>query len=224
MHRLLLNHLKHVTGSRYGPWYSGPCASVSHCCSAGTLGFDHACIRHHIFWNFGYRPHPDSVEHLLEHLHPLFSLFCFSCFVTLGCFVNSLCLPADGYVLVSWVLGSQPLAVLLSSRPLGTCFINQIQCFQCQFLLRNHCCCSIHGTSSILTSRASRTHRPLVTMEVAFFTHNWNRPILCRCIESAAPALSRASPCRLDDAFNVVSFLHGSDISSLFLHTTIVCV
>ena len=45
MHRLLLNHLKHVTGSRYAPWRSGPCASVSHCCSAGTLGFDRACIR-----------------------------------------------------------------------------------------------------------------------------------------------------------------------------------
>ena len=28
MHRLLLNHLKHVTGSRYAPWCSGPCASA----------------------------------------------------------------------------------------------------------------------------------------------------------------------------------------------------
>ena len=27
--RLLLNHLKHVTGSRYAPWCSGPCASAS---------------------------------------------------------------------------------------------------------------------------------------------------------------------------------------------------
>ena len=47
---------------------------------------------------------------------------------------------------------------------------NQIQ--QCQLLLRNHCCCSIHGTSAIFTSRASRTHKPLVTIEVATFTHN----------------------------------------------------
>ena len=83
-------------------------------------------------WTFGSHPHSHSVEHLLEHLHPLFSLFCLSCFVTLGCFVNSLCLPAVGYALVSWaqplavlswVLGSQSLAVLLSSRPFGACFI-----------------------------------------------------------------------------------------------------
>ena len=53
----------------------------------------------------------------------LFSLFCLSCFVTLVCFVNSLCFPAVGYALVSWVLGSQSLAVLFSSRPFGTCFI-----------------------------------------------------------------------------------------------------
>ena len=30
---------------------------------------------------------------------------------------------AVGYALASWVLGSQPLAVLQSSRPVGTCFI-----------------------------------------------------------------------------------------------------
>ena len=42
--------------------------------------------------------------------------------------------------------------------------------------------------------------------------------------DSVAPALSRASSCRLNDAFNVMSFLRGSDVSRLFLHTTIVCV
>ena len=88
----LLNHLKHVTGSKYAPWCSGPCASASHCCSAGTLGFDRACIRRRLSGPFGSNPHSHSVEHLLEHLHPLFSLFCLSCFVTLSCFVNSSCL------------------------------------------------------------------------------------------------------------------------------------
>ena len=61
------------------PWYSGPCASVSHCCSTGTSVFDRACIR----------------RQLLEHLHPLlFSQICVSCSVTLGCFVNSCLLLA----------------------------------------------------------------------------------------------------------------------------------
>ena len=34
----------------------------------------------------------------------------------------------------SWVLGSQSLAVLLSSRPFGTCLIHHIQWFQCKLL------------------------------------------------------------------------------------------
>ena len=79
--------------------------------------FDRACIR----------------RHLLEHLHPLlFSLICLSCFVTLGCFVNSCLLLA--MLLFHGFLGPNPwlfvngsrvptLAVLLSSRPFGTCFI-----------------------------------------------------------------------------------------------------
>ena len=60
---------------------------------------------------------------------------------------------------------------------------------------------------------------------------------LCRCTESAAPALSRPSPRlmssrdppsrafsrRLNDACNVMSFLHGSDFSRLFLHATNIC-
>ena len=42
---------------------------------------------------------------------------------------------------------------------------------------------------------------------------------LCRCTEFAAPALSRASSRRLNDTFNVMSFIRGSDFSHLFLHT-----
>ena len=41
--------------------------------------------------------------------------------------------------------------------------------------------------------------------------------------DSVALALSRASSCRLNDAVNVMSFLHGSDISRLLLHTTNIC-
>ena len=76
-----------------------------------------------------------------------------------------------------------------------------------------------------------------VTIEVAIFHAQLECPLLCRCTESAAPALSRAaphlmpsrdppsraSPRRLNDAFNVMSFLHGSDFSRL-LHTTNICV
>ena len=63
--------------------------------------------------------------------------------------------------------------------------------------------------AQFLMSRASRTHRPPVTIEVAIFTHN-----SCRCTEFAAPALSRASSRRLNDTFNVMSFIRGSDFSS----------
>ena len=81
MHRLLLNNLKHVT--------------------------DLAPLRRRHSWTFGSHPHSHSVEHLLEHLHPFFSLFCHTGLL------RELFLPAVGCALVSWVLGSQLLAVLL---------------------------------------------------------------------------------------------------------------
>ena len=63
--------------------------------------FDRACIR----------------RHLLEHLHPLlFSLICLSCFVTLGCFVNSCLLLA--MLLFHGFLGPTPwLFVSVFSGP-----------------------------------------------------------------------------------------------------------
>ena len=69
-------------------------------------------IRTMVFWTFrpcipGSHPHSHSVEHLLEHLHPLFSLFCLSCshWVARELFV----LPAVGTALLcSRVLGSLP--------------------------------------------------------------------------------------------------------------------
>ena len=134
-------HLKHVAGSRYAPWCSGPCASVSHCCSAGTSGLDRACIRRRLLG-------PSGLIHILTLWHIfwnictplLFSLFCLSCCVTLGCFVNSFVL-ACCWLCSSLFTGSRvpslavlftgsrdpSLAVSLSSRPFGACFINQIQ-------------------------------------------------------------------------------------------------
>ena len=168
-HRLLLNHLKHVTGSRYAPW----------------CFLDLAPLRRRLSWTSRSSPHSHSVEQLLEHLHPLFSLFCHSCHTELlrELFASACCWHCSSLFTGSWVpipgcfvhgsSGPNPWLFLFPSRPLGTCFINQIQC---QLLLRNHCCCSLHRTSSILTSRDSITHRPLVTIEVAIITHNWNRP------------------------------------------------
>ena len=154
------------------------------------------------------------MEHLLEHLHPLFSLFCLSCFVTLGCFVNSL--PAVGYALVSWVLGS--LAVLLSSRPFGACFIQPNPMISMPtspseslllFTPWNQLSFDVTGFKNTQASRDNRSCH--------FHAQ------LCRCTESAAPALSRASlrlmssrdppsrasSHRLNDAFNVMSFLRA---------------
>ena len=184
-------------------------------------------------WTFGSHPHSHSVEHLLEHLHPLlFSLFCLSCFVTLGCFVNSLCLPAVGYALVSWVLGSQPLAVcywVLGSQHLG-CFTFFTAIWRVFHSTKPMIPMPTSPSESLLlfnpwnqlncfTSRASRTHKPLVTIEVAIFTHN------SVGVQSLLHLLSR-------ELHHIVSttlstscpFLHGSDFSRLFLHTTIVCV
>ena len=187
MHRLLRNHLKHVTGSRYAPWCPGPCASVFHNCSAGTLGFDRACIRRRPSWTFASHPHETlcgtifwnicthssrCLDWLLCHTGSLRELFVFAYCWLYSCLMGSW-VPTPGcFIKVSRV----PIPGCYSSRPFGACSINQIHCFQCQLLLRNHCCCSISRTSSILTLRTSRTHKPLVTTEVAIFTQNWNRP------------------------------------------------
>ena len=178
---------------------------------------------------------------LLEHLHQLlFSLICLSCFVTLGCFVNSCLLLAmllfHGFLgpnpwlfvsMGSWVptpgcllMGSRVPTPLLFSRPFGTCFIQPNPMISMPtspleslllFTPWNQLNFDVTGFNNTHASRDNRSC-------------HFHVQLLCRCIESAAPALSRASPCRLNDAFNVISFLHGSDISSLFLHTTIVCV
>ena len=52
-----ISHLMHVACSRYAPTCSGPCAAVSHCCSAGLSGLTA-------------RLTVDLSAHLPEHLHP----------------------------------------------------------------------------------------------------------------------------------------------------------
>ena len=117
------------------------------------------------------------------------------CLVTLVCFVTSSVPtaegtypPAVGYALffmgpwvptlavLSWFLGSQSLAVLLSPMISMPTSPSESQL-------------SIHPrTSSVLTSRASRTHRPLVTIEVAIFHEQQECLLLCQCTKSAAPS------------------------------------
>ena len=137
--------------------------------------FDRACIR----------------RHLLEHQ---FSLICLSCFVTLGCFVNSCLLLA----MLLFSFGSQPLTVLLSSRPFGTCFIQpnpMISTSPLESLLLftpwNQLNFDVTGFNNTQASRDNRSCH--------FHAQ------LCRCTVFAAPALSRASSRRLNDAFNVMS-------------------
>ena len=43
----------HAPSRRSAPSCSGPCASASHCCSAGTLKCDRACIRSRPSWTSG---------------------------------------------------------------------------------------------------------------------------------------------------------------------------
>ena len=130
---------------------------------------------------FGSHPHSHSVEHLLEHLHPLlFSLFCLSCFVTPGCFVNSSCLLLT-LLCCSRVLGSLPwLFVHGFSGPNPWLFyflhghlsrVSSIKSndFNANFSFGIIAAVQSIETSSISTSRASITHRPLVTIEVAIF-------------------------------------------------------
>ena len=121
-------HLNNIACSRCAPSRSGPCASESHCCSAATSGFDRACIRPRPSWTFGRNLSTFSLCGTSSGT---------SAFVTLGCSgilsnTSSACCWPCPFSRVPgsrslagclWVLGSQPLAVLRSSRPCGTCFV-----------------------------------------------------------------------------------------------------
>ena len=98
-----LPHLKHVTCSRYAPSCSGPGASASHCCSAGTLGLDRACIRPRPSWTSG----SDS-RALWNILWNICSHFSFSLLGHTGLLWHS-SLPQQHFILVRLLL-----ALLLS--------------------------------------------------------------------------------------------------------------
>ena len=130
----------------------------------GPSGLIHIPTLWNIFWN------------ICTH-----SSCCFVSAVTLSCFVNSLCLPAVGTALLcSGVLGSLPwLFVNGFSGPNPWLF----------YFLHGHLArVSSTSPSELLllftpwnqlnfdVTGFGNTHRPLVTTEVAIFTHNWNRP------------------------------------------------
>ena len=121
------------------------------------------------------------------------------CLVTLGCsvrlplamlFLHGSLGPKPGcFFMGPW---TQSLAVLLSSRPFGTCFIHHIQRFQCQLLPQNHGCRSIREISSILSSQASGTYKPQGRTEITIFRNAYRLlvtifhaqlecPLHCRC-------------------------------------------
>ena len=136
--------------------------------------------------------------------------------------LRELFLPAVGYALVSWVLGSQSLAVLLwvlgsqslavllSSRPFGACFIQRNPMISMPtspseslllFTPWNQVNLDVTGFKNTQAYRDNRSCHFHAQLECS---------ILCRCTESAAPALSRASPRRLNDAFNISSLAHDN--------------
>ena len=94
------------------------------------FGLDRACIRPRPSWTSGV----DSRD-LWNILWNICTRFSFSLLGHTGLLWHSsppsatlhTCPPAVGHALLSWVLGSQSLAVFLSSRPFGTCFIHHIQ-------------------------------------------------------------------------------------------------
>ena len=171
-------------------------------------------------WTFGSHPHSHSVEHPVEHLHPLlFSLFRLSCFVTLGCTVKLFVFACCW--LCSCFMGSRvpTPGSFTFFTPFGACIIQPNPMISMptspseSLLLFNPWNQLNFYVTGFKNTQASRDNR-----SCHFHAQ------LCRGTEFAAPALSRASSRRLNDAFNVMSFLRGSDFSRLFLHTTIVCV
>ena len=70
MHRLMLNHLKHVRH-----WLEIRTMVFWTLLLSWDFGVPPCMHTAKSSWTFESHPHSHSVEHLLEHLHPLFSLF-----------------------------------------------------------------------------------------------------------------------------------------------------
>ena len=176
------------------------------------------------------------MEQLLEHLHPLFSLTCLSCHTELlrelfafACLLLAMLFFVHGFS------GPFPGCLLMDSRvPIPGCFtfftaiwrvfhqpdpMISMPTFCSESLLLftpwNQLNFDVTGFNNTQASRDNRS---------CHFHAQLESSITLLSTDSVALALSRASSCRLNDAFNVMSFLRGNDISRLFLHTTIVCV
>ena len=144
-HVLDLARLLHPTTAQLGLWGQAVHAlSRSSCTSRGGA-----------LWNIFSLSHGDTGLHWHSSLPPQ----------------QLKLVSAGGYVLFSWVMGSQSLAVsswvlgsqslavsFFPSSPFGTCFTHHIQGFQCQLLPQNHGCRSIHGISSIGPKAARVSH------------------------------------------------------------------
>ena len=129
-------------------------------------------------WTFGSHPHSHSVEHLLEHLHPLFSLFCHSCSHWVASGTLACCWLCSCFV-GPWV--PTPGCFIMGSRvPIPGCFTfftaiwrvfhsTKSNNFNANFSFGITAAVHSMEPAQFLTSRASRTHRPLVTIEVAIF-------------------------------------------------------
>ena len=184
MHRLLLNHLKHVTGSRYAPWCSGPCASAS----TSFLDLRVSSTFSLCGTSFGTSA-PTLLAVLSQpfcHTGLLRELFAFACCWHCSFFCSRV-LATPG-CFIKWVLGSQSLAVLLFFTAIWCVFhqpnpmISMPTSPSESLLLFNPWNQLSFDVTGFKNTQASRDNR-----SCHFHAQ------LCRCTESAAPALSRAS-------------------------------
>ena len=199
----MLSHLKHVTCSRYAKSCSGPCASESHCCSAGTWVFDRACIRPRpsrtlgrnsrdsLFWNICTR----FSFSLLGHAGLLWDAQQHFVRLLLAMFFSHGCLGPGPWQVSLWVLGYQHPAVFF--------FFTAIwRVFHPTFCSPPGCVVVSSTTSSDFNINFSLNPWYQLNSDVTGFgntqaskenaSHHLPRipgcPILCRCTESAAPA------------------------------------
>ena len=136
------------------------------------------------------------------------------------------------YSYLSRVLGSQSLAVLLSSRPFRHVFHQTVVNFSFRITVADQCMDPAQFWRLCLHKLLEHTHRPLVRIETPSSTHN-RCLLLCRCTESVAlPTVLKSSDFdssisrelrrnssrhthRLSGTLDVTPFLHGSDFTLL---------
>ena len=176
---------------------------------------------------------------LLRHTGLLWALF------TTFSNTASLCPPAVGCALLSWSWGPNTWLFFFLHGHLAR-VSSTTQLLRCQLLPKSHGRRSIHGISSIPTSQASGTKKPLGRKEITIFHAQPECPLLCRCTDlwhlhsvdniglpcrnlqhlTLTPqTFSRASQWltsyrthRLSDAFDIMSFL--TEVTYLISRTT----